>query len=88
MRWNTYTAPLEEAEFQTLRDELEVSDSVLSKQMSQLAEAGYLRLRKSALHGRQRTWARLTARGRKAFAAHVEALQALIAPANGHHPKD
>ena len=70
-------SPLEEAEFQTLRDELGVSDSVLSKHISQLVDAGYVRLRKSTLNGRQRTWARLSARGRRAFAAHVAVLQEL-----------
>ena len=70
-------APLEEAEFQVLRDELGVSDSVLSKHVSRLVEAGYVRLRKSAVNGRQHTWASLTIRGRKAFAAHLEALSEL-----------
>jgi DNA-binding MarR family transcriptional regulator len=74
---------LEEAEFQVLREALSVSDSVLSKQISQLADAGYVKLRKAAIHGRQRTWARLTVRGRKALAAHVEALPNLASAANG-----
>ena len=78
-----FLMPLEEAEFQVLREELGVSDSVLSKQISQLADAGYVRLRKAAVHGRQRTWAQLTARGRKGFAAHVEALQELAAVTSG-----
>lgn len=71
-------APLEEAEFQILREELGVSDSVLSKHISQLEAAGYLALRKGPLNGRQRTWARLTRRGRKAFAGHVAALRAIV----------
>ncbi len=72
--------PLEEAEFQILRDELGVSDSVLSKQISQLVAAGYVRLRKQAMLGRQRTWAMLTAKGRRAFHSHVAALQGLLGP--------
>jgi DNA-binding MarR family transcriptional regulator len=79
--------PLEEAEFQTLRDELGVSDSVLSKHISQLVAAGHVKLRKSALNGRQRTWARLSSKGRKAFSAHVEALQELVSVANGRNGK-
>ena len=70
--------PLEEAEFRLLREELGVSDSVLSKHISRLEEAGYVRLRKSAVNGRQRTWARLTGKGRRAFITHVAALQALL----------
>jgi DNA-binding MarR family transcriptional regulator len=60
---------------------LEVSDSVLSKHLSALGEADYVRLRKAAQDGRQRTWASLTRPGRKAFAAHMAALQALVASA-------
>ena len=46
-----------------------------------LVEAGYVRLTKSALDGRQRTWASFTRAGRQAFAAHMRALQALVASA-------
>lgn len=69
--------PLDEAEFQVLREELDVSDSVLSKHLSQLIDSGYIELRKGAKNGRRHTWARLTPSGRKAFAAHVAALQEL-----------
>lgn len=70
--------PLEDAEFQTLRDELNVSDSVLSKHLKQLEEAGYVKFRKGAMNGRQRMWASLTKKGRRAFAAHVQELQRII----------
>ena len=75
--------PLADAEFQVLREELRISDSVLSKHIKHLETAGYLRLRKQAFGGRQRTWVQLTAKGRKAFAAHVEELKALVALASG-----
>ncbi len=71
-------APLEEAEFQVLREELDVSDSVLSKHISQLVNAGYVKLKKRTLEGRQRTWARLTSKGRRAFAVHAESLRAIV----------
>lgn len=74
--------PLDEAEFQVLRDELGVSDSVLSKHIKQLVEAGYVRLRKSTYEGRPRTWAKLTRDGRRAFSAHVEELRRLAALAD------
>lgn len=74
-------ARVDEAEFATIRDIVEVSDSVLSKHLSALGEAGYVRLRKAAQDGRQRTWASLTRPGRKAFADHMAALQALVARA-------
>jgi DNA-binding MarR family transcriptional regulator len=48
---------------------------VLSKHIKLLEDAGYVKLRKGSVNGRQRTWARLTSRGRQAFTAHVAALQ-------------
>ena len=69
-----FLSPLQEAEFQVLRDELEVSDSVLSKHLKQLEVAGYVEFRKGVVRGRQRMWASLTKSGRKAFSSHVEEL--------------
>ncbi len=71
-------ARVEDVEFATLRDITQVSDSVLSKHLSALGEAGYVSLRKAAQDGRQRTWAAFTPRGAKAFRAHMAALQALV----------
>jgi DNA-binding MarR family transcriptional regulator len=68
-------SPLQEAEFAVLREELSVSDSVLSKHLRQLEEASYIAIRKQAANGRQRTWAALTAKGRRAFAGHVAELK-------------
>jgi len=76
-------ARADEVEFATLREVLEVSDSVLSKHLSALSEAGYVTLKKAKMDGRQRTWAAFTRAGRKAFASHMAALQALIAAAEG-----
>jgi DNA-binding MarR family transcriptional regulator len=77
-----FLIPLQEAEFQVLRDELDVSDSVLSKHLKQLDEIGYVKFRKSAVNGRQRMWATLTTLGRKAFAGHVEELRRLAGIVN------
>ena len=68
-----------EAEFATVRDAIGVSDSVLSKHVKTLEEAGYVAVRKAAFGGRQRTWLSLTAAGRKGFAAHVAELNRLAA---------
>ncbi|ALE15695.1 Transcriptional regulator [Altererythrobacter epoxidivorans] len=67
-----------EAEFATIKDIVDVSDSVLSKHLSALSDAGYIKLKKAARDGRQRTWASLTSSGRKAFAAHMRALKDLM----------
>ncbi|MEU8265278.1 transcriptional regulator [Micromonospora sp. NPDC048999] len=68
---------LDDAEFAALRDAFGISDSVLSKHLRVLEEAGYVALRKSASGGRTRTWARLTRTGRVAFAGHVAELRRL-----------
>ena len=70
-------APLDEVEFQVLREELGVSDSVLSKHISKLENAGYVTIRKQSMNGRQRTWAGLTSLGRREFDAHVAELKRL-----------
>ena len=69
--------PLQDAEFSVLAQELEVSDSVLSKHIKQLAEAGYVKPTKRKSAGRQRTWLSLTSKGRKAFTGHIAELQRL-----------
>ena len=74
-------ARVDDVEFATLREIAEISDSVLSKHLSALSEAGYVKLSKARQDGRQRTWAAFTPTGRKAFAAHMRALQALVASA-------
>ena len=72
-------ASVDEMEFATARETLDVSDSVLSKHLSQMQEAGYVRLRKAALDGRQRTWLSLTGKGRKALDRHLASLEAIVA---------
>ncbi len=74
----TVLATADSAEFARLREITGVSDSVLSKHLAALVEAGYVSLKKSPLDGRSRTWASFTRKGRAAFAAHMRALQALI----------
>ncbi len=73
-----FLAPLELAEFGVLRDELDVSDSVLSKHIKQLETAGYVRQRKGSANGRKRSWLHLTSKGRKAFKQYVDELRELV----------
>jgi len=68
-----------EAEFSTIRERLQISDSVLSKHISTLASAGYVKSRKGTHLGRRTTWISLTARGRAALSTHVALLRELIA---------
>lgn len=71
-------AEVQDVEFSLLRDSTEVSDSVLSKHLSALTEAGYVQLRKAASGGRQRTWVSATRDGRRALVAYVAALRQLV----------
>ena len=71
-------------DFAFLRDQLDLSDSALSKQLSTLDEAGYVAIERPVSNRRRRVRARLTPQGRDAFDGHVAALNAIIArsPAN------
>ncbi len=70
------------AEFGALRDMLEVADSVASKHLKVLTEAGYVELDKPTGRGRVRTWVRLTDEGRAAYRGHVAALRSITADAS------
>lgn len=66
-------------EFGRLRDHLGVADSVLSKNLKALVDAGYVRLDKpTGTGGRPKTWAHLTRPGRRAFDGHLAALRAMV----------
>jgi DNA-binding MarR family transcriptional regulator len=68
-----------DADFAFVREHLQLSASDLSKQMAELARAGYVEIRK---HGRgpgASTSYRITKEGRKAYRAHRAALQQLLA---------
>jgi DNA-binding MarR family transcriptional regulator len=74
----TMLTAVSEAEFVTLRDALDVSDSVLSKHVSALAAEGYVASRKGVVGGRRTTWVSVTPAGEGALRAHVAALRELI----------
>jgi DNA-binding MarR family transcriptional regulator len=57
---------------------LGVADSVLSKHLKVLQDAGYVTLSKPTGRGRVKTWASLTPAGKRAYAAHVAALKKLL----------
>ena len=66
-------------EFGYIRDQLGLSDSALSKQLSTLEQARYVTVDRT---DRRRVRARLTGDGRAAFQGHVAALQVIVAAAN------
>lgn len=70
-------ATVDESDFGAVRDAVEVSDSVLSKQASALEAAGYVKIRKGYVGKRPRTWLSLTRKGRTAYEKHLNALRAI-----------
>ena len=70
---------VQEAEFARLKELTSTSDSVMSKHLSALADAGLIKLTKATADGRQRTWASVTRTGRRIFHHHVAALQRIVA---------
>lgn len=67
----------ESIDFATARDQLQVSDSVLSRQAAQLEELGIVAIKKVFVGKRPRTWLSLTPEGRARWTAHLAALQAI-----------
>ena len=67
-----------ELEFQIVKEQLDVSDSVLSKHLKVLEDANYIRLIKKTEFTRQRTWVSLTPKGRKSFKLHLRELKRII----------
>lgn len=76
-------AAVDWADFSFVRDELGLSDSALSRQLSTLEEAGYVAIERPLSDRRRRVQARLTPTGRKALEGHVAALRAIVGPAVG-----
>jgi DNA-binding transcriptional ArsR family regulator len=66
------------AEFRFIRDTVGLSDSALSKQLTLLEEAGYVKIRKAFVGKRPRTWARLSRAGRTAYEGHVARLREIV----------
>lgn len=76
------------ADFATVRESLGVTDSVLSKHVRVLQDAGYVDVHKSTSASRVRTSLSLTGAGRAAYDGHVAALRAIVSneglPAGAH----
>lgn len=66
------------AEFGAVRDMLGAADSVVSKHVKVLQDAGYVKVSKPTGKGRVRTWLSLTPAGREAYRGHVAALRELV----------
>ncbi len=70
-------ATTDEIDFATVRDHLQVSDSVLSRQASGLEDLGIVRIKKGYVGKRPRTWLSLTPEGRTQWEAQLAALRGI-----------
>lgn len=70
-------ADVARAEFALVRDAVEVTDAMLSKQVALLETAGYVEVGKGRVGRRTRTWLNLTENGRSAYTKHVAALEGI-----------
>lgn len=75
-----YLANAEVADFNELKDVLDVTQGNLSVQLRKLEDAQYVTIEKGYLGRRPRTQVRITPAGRTAFAAYLEELGKLIGP--------
>ncbi len=71
-------AEVRRADFNYLRDTLDLTEGNLSRHLQVLQDAGYIRIEKTFEGRRPRTWVSMTREGKNAFATEVEALRALI----------
>ena len=76
----TALAPREQVDFSFLKEKLELTDGNLGAHLRTLEEAGYVLVEKMFVERRPKTFVAASAAGRKAFAAHVAALQAILNP--------
>jgi DNA-binding MarR family transcriptional regulator len=74
---------IDEADFKSLYETIEITDSALSKQISILVDAGYVKMRKTFVGKRPRTYLALTSVGRQVLDRHLSALREIAA---GYEP--
>lgn len=67
------------ADFVYLRQTLALTDGNLARHLGVLEQAGYVALEKTFENRKPRTWVTVTREGRRAFAAELDALRALLA---------
>jgi DNA-binding MarR family transcriptional regulator len=73
-----YLADAEAADFNELKTLLQATQGNLSVHLRKLEEAGFIEIEKSFLNRKPLTRARISAKGRAAFKAYLEALGKLI----------
>lgn len=69
---------VDRADFRSVQDAVQISDSALSKQLARLEAAGYVTIGKERAARYARTWLALTPSGRAALATHLNALRRIV----------
>src|SRR5437762_3136590 len=72
--------PREQVDFSYLKDKLNLTDGNLGAHLRALEDAAYIAVEKTFVERRPKTFVATSAAGRKAFAAHVAALQSILKP--------
>lgn len=70
----------DEIEYSAIRDALGLSDGNLSVQIYKLEETGYIKIKKTFVGRRPKTYCRIAAAGKTALARHVKQLGELLSP--------
>ena len=73
----------EQVDFTYLRDLLKLTDGNLGAHLTKLEEAGYIKISKTFVARKPRTFIRVTGKGRDAFAEHIAALKEIIHSGKG-----
>lgn len=73
-------------EFSYLREQLQLSDSDLSKQLKVLADAGYVTSKRTGKGKTRASWFSITREGAAALDSHATALRRLLEPAPAPEP--
>lgn len=68
----------DELEFTYLRNALKLTDGNLSVQIRKLEEAGYIKVKKTFVDRKPKTFCRITAKGRKAVRNLIDRLQNIV----------
>lgn len=81
LRISAYLSGCEEADFKAVQEFCELTQPNLSKNLTVLAERGYVEIRKVASGRYTKTRLRLTVTGQAALQSHVAALQDIVTTA-------
>lgn len=72
----------EQVDFTYLKKQLELTDGNLGAHLAKLEEAGYVKLEKTFVEKKPKTYVHTTGKGRDAFNEHVAVLQAILKQSN------